>query len=162
QILVVKLLSLFPEVIERIYSNGIYVYSSNFFRIVLGSIGFSVGDIIYGIVIVYLIFKIIKIRKSITLKSSVIGVLKGFSVFYFLFNLMWGLNYYRTPLSEKMNLTYEYTLDDLLSFTDKIIEKSNALHLEIVENDSLIVVNPYTTHEIYEMAQSSYNSLSKK
>lgn len=162
QIIVVQLLSFFPQVIEEIYSNGIYVYSSNFFRIVLGWIGFSVGDIIYGVVIAYLIFKIIKTRKSITFKSSVINVLKGFSIFYFLFNLMWGLNYYRVPLSEKMNLTYEYSFEDLLLFTDKMIEKSNALHLEMVAEDSLKVVNPYSTEEIYQMAQQSYNLLSEK
>lgn len=162
QIIVVQLLSFFPQVIEEVYSNGIYVYSSNFFRIVLGWIGFSVGDIIYGVVIAYLIFKIIKTRKSITFKSSVINVLKGFSIFYFLFNLMWGLNYYRVPLSEKMNLTYEYSFEDLLLFTDKMIEKSNALHLEIVADDSLKVVNPYSTNEIYQMAQHSYNLLSEK
>lgn len=75
---------------------------------------------------------------------------------------MWGLNYYRVPLSEKMNLTYEYSFEDLLLFTDKMIEKSNALHLEMVGNDSLKVTNPYSTNEIYRMAQHSYDLLAEK
>lgn len=162
QIIVIRIIAFFPEFIERYYSNGFYFYLSNFSRKLLGGIAFSVGDIIYGIVIGYLIFRIIKNRETITLKSSIIGILNVVSVFYFLFHLFWGMNYYRVRLSEKMNLSYDYSYEQLLEFTDKMIEKSNTLHLQMTGNDSLKVVNPYSNHEIYEKAQNGYDNLSAK
>lgn len=155
-------MAFFPEFVEKYYSNGFYYYLSNFSRIILGWIGFSVGDIIYGIVIGYLIYRIIKNRKNITFKTSVIAILNGISVFYFLFHLLWGMNYYRVPLHEKMNLSYEYSYETLLDFTDKMIEKSNALHLQMTGNDSLKVVNPYSNQEIYQKAQNGYDNLALK
>lgn len=162
QIVIVRVLALFPEFIEKYYSNGFYYHLSNFSRKILGKIGFSVGDIIYGIVIGYLIYRIIKNRKSITFKSSVIGILNVISIFYFLFHLLWGMNYYRVPLNEKMNLSYDYSYEELLEFTDKWIEKSNALHLQMTGNDSVKVVNPYSNHEIYQKAPKAYDNLALK
>lgn len=162
QIIAIRIIAFFPEFIEKYYSNGFYKFTSNLSRKLLGNIGFSVGDIIYGIVIGYLIFRIIKNRKNITFKSSIIGILNGISVFYFLFHLLWGMNYYRVPLNEKMNLSYEYSYETLLDFTDKMIEKSNALHLQITGNDSLKVVNPYSNDEIYQKAPNGYDNLSAK
>jgi len=162
QIITVRILAFFPEFIEKYYSNGLYKFTSNLSRKLLGNIGFSVGDVIYIIVIGYLIFRIIKNRKSITFKTSVIGILNGISIFYFLFHLLWGMNYYRVPLHEKMNLSYEYSYETLLEFTDKMIEKSNALHLQMTGNDSLKVVNPYSNHEIYQKTKNGYDNLSLK
>jgi len=162
QIISIRIVAFFPEFIEKYYSNGFYKITSNLLRKLLGNIQFSVGDIIYGIVVAFLLYKIIKNRKSITLKTAIIGILNMLSVFYFLFHLLWGMNYYRIPLEEKMNLSYEYSHEQLLYFTDKMIEKSNALHLQITNNDSLKVVNPYSNKQIYEKTQNAYNLLSAK
>lgn len=159
QIITVRILSFFPEFVEKFYSNGFYKILSVYSRKFFANIGFSVGDVLYGLVIVFLIFRIIKKRKHLNFKSFVIGTLNMVSVFYFLFNLLWGLNYYRTPLSEKMNLSYEYSYGQLLDYTSKLIEKSNTLHLEITQNDSVKVVNPYSNKQIYQKSENGYNNL---
>jgi predicted membrane protein len=63
QIVFLNVLSFFPEWVERWYSNGWYVVISKLSRTVLGRIPFSVGDILYGIVIVYLLLQVWKTRK---------------------------------------------------------------------------------------------------
>lgn len=162
QLVAIRIVAFFPEFVETYYSNGWYQFTSHLSRKVLGSIGFSVGDIIYGIVIGYLIYRIIKFRKTITLKSLVLSILNVISIFYFLFHLLWGMNYYRVPLHEKMNLSYEYSYEQLLDFTDRLIEKSNNLHFQITQNDSLKVVNPYSNQQIYEKSQNGYDNLAQK
>jgi len=109
-----------------------------------------------------LIYRIIKNRKTITFKISIIGILNVVSIFYFLFHLLWGMNYYRVPLNEKMNLSYDYSYETLLEFTDKMIQKSNALHLQMTGNDSVKVVNPYSNREIYQKAPNAYDNLAQK
>ena len=72
------------------------------------------------------------------------------------------MNYYRVPLHEKMNLSYEYSYEQLLEFTDRLIDKSNNLHFQITQNDSLKVVNPYSNQQIYEKSQNGYDNLAQK
>jgi len=160
QIIAIRILALFPEFIEKYYSSGLYEIISKFLRKILGNIEFSIGDVIYGIVVLFLLYKIIKNRKTITFKNSIIGVINVISVFYFLFHLLWGMNYYRIPLEQKMELSYEYSYQQLLDFTDKVIEKSNNIQLQITQNDSLKVINPYSNQQIYQKTQNAYNRLS--
>lgn len=124
-----------------------------------GQVGFSVGDVMYGVVIIWLIILIFKSKKSFTWKRVAINLANGVSIFYFLFHLFWGMNYYRVPLTEKMNLSYDYTYQDLLDFTDKLIDEANTLHIQITGNDSLRVDNPYSNIEIFEKSLNGYENL---
>ena len=164
QILFLQLLSLFPELVERYYSNGMYVYISNFFRIVFGHFPFSVGDCIYFLV-GFLILRWFYLQRKLgklNWKNSVLRVLSFLSVFYFLFNLLWALNYHRVPLYKKMAIERKYTNEDLLKFTKVLIAKTNEIHSQIVKNDSLKVVFPYSQEQVFEMNLTGYKSLSKQ
>jgi hypothetical protein len=55
---------------------------------------------------------------------------------------MWGLNYSRVPLHEKLEIGEDYTLRELLTFTRKLIVHTNALQLKITGNDSTRVALP--------------------
>lgn len=164
QIVFVQFISFFPELIEGFYSNGFYTYISNFSRIIVGFLPFSVGDLCYLIAIVLLIIGYFKNRKTIKLswKDRLLKVLSYFSIFYFFFNILWGLNYYRVPLFEKLKIEKEYSNDDLLKFTQKLIAKTNTIHSQITKSDSLKVVFPYSQDQVFEMNLKGYHSLSKQ
>ncbi|WP_264563518.1 DUF3810 domain-containing protein [Flavobacterium sp. N3904] len=164
QILLLKIIQFFPEVVERFYSNGIYVYTSKFSRIILGKIPFSVGDCIYFILILFALKWFWKNRKSWKLnwKNNLLTVLSVLSVFYFFFHILWALNYYREPLFEKMSIERDYTDADLLTFTKKLIAKTNAIQTQITKNDSLKVVFPYSQNQVFEMNLNGYKNLSRE
>lgn len=164
QIIFLKIIVFFPEVVERFYSNGLYVFISRFSRTVLGSIPFSVGDLIYGILIIYLIFTLWKTRTSWKLqwKSNLLKIISILSIAYFLFHLLWAFNYYRMPLFEKMNIKREYTEAELVVFTEKLITKTNAIQIQITKNKEVKVSNPYSQDQIFEMTQKGYNNLGKQ
>jgi hypothetical protein len=164
QIIFLKILAFFPETVERFYSNGLYVFISKISRTVFGSIPFSVGDIIYGIAIVYVLFSIWKTRKSWRLqwKDNLLRITSYLSVLYFLFHLLWAFNYYRQPLFEKMSIEREYTKEDLVAFTEKLIIKTNAVQLEITKNKNLKINNPFSQDSIFKMSQNGYDNLAKQ
>jgi hypothetical protein len=60
QIIFLNVLSFFPEIVERFYSNGIFQIISKTGRFSFGKIGFSVGDVVYGFLIVFVVFWIYK------------------------------------------------------------------------------------------------------
>ncbi|MUV03105.1 DUF3810 family protein [Flavobacterium rakeshii] len=163
QILIVNLLSFFPDFVEGYYSNGLYQYISKGSRVFFGLFGFSIGDIIYGIVIFFIIRWIWKTRKTWRqqYKNNILTVLSFCSVFYFLFYLLWATNYHRVPLNEKMGFEKKYTEEELVSFTERLITKANQMHLQIVKDDSTKVVNPYTVQQIYGKALNGYDKLAQ-
>jgi hypothetical protein len=163
QIAFIQLISFFPVLIEGYYSNGFYVYISNFLRVIVGFFSFSLGDLGYILAIVFLIIGCIKITKKakISWKNRLLKILSYLSVFYFFFHILWGLNYYRLPLFEKLKIDKEYSNQDLLKFTKQLIEKTNSIHIQITKNDSSKVVFPYSQEQVFEMNLNGYQNLSK-
>ncbi|MFC6875881.1 DUF3810 domain-containing protein [Flavobacterium myungsuense] len=161
QIIFLKIIAFFPNVVEQFYSNGLYVWISKISRTALGTIPLSVGDILYGIGIVYLLLSLWNIRKT-NWKDQLLKITSTISVGYFLFHFLWALNYYRVPLFEKMNIQREYTKDDLLVFTEKLILKTNAVQFEITKNKNLKVTNQYSQVSIFKMTQLGYDNLAKQ
>ncbi len=164
QIIVLKIASFFPEFIEKYYSNGLYPVISKISRTTFGFTSISIGDIIYGIVL-FLVFRWFwRVRKTwkINWKDNVLKVLSFASVFYFLFHLLWATNYHRIPMYEKLEIDKEYSTEELEAFTIKLIEKTNAIHKQITKNDSVKVVVPYSTSEIFDLSIKSYKSVQKE
>ncbi|WP_282123841.1 DUF3810 domain-containing protein [Algibacter mikhailovii] len=161
QILIVRLLSQYPEFIERYYSNGLYEWLSKVFRFVLGWLPFSFGDVLYIFMIVYLIRWLVKNRRRLRndTKNWLLDVLSTSALFYFAFHLFWGLNYYRLPLHKSLKLDHEYTTDQLIELTEKLIKKSNTLHTSLASNDSLPVTFPYSKNDIFKMTSNGYEHL---
>lgn len=158
------MIAFFPETVETIYSNGLYIFISKISRTILGKIPFSIGDIIYGIVIIYLVIQLWKTRKSWRLqwKNNLLKISSVLSVAYFLFHFLWAFNYYRVPLFEKMSIKREYSDKDLYAFTEKLILKTNEIQFQITKNKNLKVTNSYSQDSIFKMTQNGYDALAKQ
>jgi hypothetical protein len=161
QIIIINILSFFPQFIEDYYSNGLYPYISKASRIIFGIVGFSIGDIIYGIVILFIIRWIWKTRKTwqSQWKTNLLTIVSFMSVFYFLFQMLWGLNYLRLPLNEKLSIEKKYTQEELVAFTKRMIEKANAVHFQITKDTADMVVIPYSVEQIYQDSPVGYRCL---
>lgn len=171
QIGIVQLLTNFPDFIEKFYSNGIYIYLSMFFRSILGWIPFSVGDLIYAILIFLIIRFIIRIfkRNTTPIKSLIFKALANLSIFYFCFYFFWALNYSRPPISYSLQLDNiefndsikSYDIEKLKDLTDKLVFKVTSLQSKLAKNDTLAVIVPYSSKEILHLTVDGYNNLSK-
>jgi len=162
QIVLVSLLSRFPEWIEKYYSKGIYLVISGFFRRLLGWIPISVGDILYGLLLLLIfrwIWLLIETRLA-PFREHLYKLGAFFSIIFFIFHLFWGLNYYRLPLKDRLGITsLEYTPEQLLSTTNEHINSLNAIHQLLTQNDSLAINVPYKRRKMYKMASESYKKL---
>ena len=158
QILVLRVIARFPQVVENWYSNGIYLYISKLFRFSLGWIPFSFGDVMYAIVIVYAfvsVYKLIKNRFR-TFLNFLTKALLFANLIYFSFHLLWGLNYYRLPLHEALEIDKEYTTEELICLTQRLIKESHKLHNALQKTDSLPVEFTYSLHEIFRKSPEGY------
>jgi len=164
QIGVVSWLSGKPDLVEKYYSNGIYPVISTFFRTLFGWIPFSIGEIIYVLLIIlsirYLIIKRKKIKANkLAFIRDIIMVL---SIFYFTFHLVWGLNYYREPLSNRLEIENQATYDEIKKLTSALIKKTNQIQVEITGDSTKMVEIPYTRNEVFEKTIAHYNLLAQQ
>ena len=164
QYLLIKWLSGYPELVEQFYSNGLYIIISKLLRYTLGWLPFSFGDLFYALAIIYMIrwFLLNLKRIKTDTKQWLIDVTSAISVIYFSFHVFWGLNYYRLPLHTSLNLKSDYTTEQLVSVTKKLIIKSNTLYTEIAGNDTLKINIPYSKNDILKLAPIGYNNLKNK
>ena len=163
QIFLYKILQHYPALVEKHYSLKWVDNQGFYFREFFGQFGFSVGDFIYGILILWILKWLIVSRKLWTVdwKNQLLLVINFLSIVYFLFHICWGLNYYRLPLSQKMNIKTDYTLQDLERSTANLILETNKIHFEITKSVANKVVVTYSENQILQQGVLGYDKLSK-
>lgn len=164
QLLFVVWISGRPGLIETYYSNGIYPVISQFFRILFGWIPFSVGEIIYTLLTImairYVFINQAKIKNHPWLFLR--NIVLVFSVFYFTFNLVWALNYYRIPIAEQFAIRDSVTPSEVIDLTEKLIVKTNYLHLEITGDSTEMVQVPYDGNTIFDKTVEEYRRIGEE
>ncbi|AEH01698.1 DUF3810 domain-containing protein [Lacinutrix sp. 5H-3-7-4] len=160
-ILIVKLLAQFPEFVETYYSNGLYPLTSKILRFTLGWLPFSFGDFIYAFAIIFILRWLFVNRKRIIkdFKHWLIDVFAALAIIYIAFHVFWAINYYRLPLHKNLNLKADYTTEELVAVTNKLIDKSNKIQLQITNNDTVKVVFPYTKPQLLKKVPDGYRVL---
>lgn len=166
-LLLVFLLHLFSAQhlwIEKIYSSGIYPVIASFLRIVTAWLPFSLGDVLYALLITWILIELVRFfRHQPTWKKfffSLRNLLVKFLWLYLFFLLMWGLNYYRYGIGYKLQLYPDtYNTSDLKAVTDQIIEKLNAgrkqidsLHIQYADDKTTL----RQAADLYETAKKKY------
>lgn len=159
----IKIISFYPNWIERNYSRGLYPYISWFYRSLFGWLPFSIGDILYTAAVIYLIVKLIKIVKVVSdkrLKSVNYKriAIKGFfiaSFVYIYFNVMWGLNYNRPGIAAQLRLNPQtHSKQDLKQITNILLNRVNENRLTI--GSKPINYKPY--EQVFLQAQDAYHT----
>jgi len=163
-IFIVKLLGRFPQFIEDYYSNGIYPIISSIERYVFGWLPFSFGDLVYAGAII-IIIRWLKINRRRFFKDTKRWFAEFFSavtIIYLAFHLFWGMNYYRQPLHISLNINNDYSTEQLLAITEKLITKVNGIQRELADNDTTKVDMPYTKNDMLKRSPDGYEVLKEQ
>lgn len=143
QYVAIKILANYPQFVETWYSLGLYPYISRIMRTSLGIFPFSFGDLLYTFFIISII-RWLAIRVNTRFRNKrkwLLQILAVASIIYGCFHLFWGLNYYRLPLHKTLRIKNDYNTEELVKLTATLIKRSNEVHRELVNNDSILV--PY-------------------
>lgn len=163
QIIGINILKGHPYFIEEYYSHGLYPIISKIMRYSLGIVPFSLGDLLYAVLIILLIAWIVR-RVSQKFKNPKIWLpdtLATLSVIYFCFHLFWGFNYYRLPLHKSLEIEDDYTTEKLIKLTETLISQSNILHSQLAENDTVKVEYDFSKKELFDRTLQGYENLQK-
>ena len=164
----IKVFSLFPGAVETYYTYGLYPVISKIQRFLLGWIPFSIGDIFYGLMSLYLIVKIFNFFRHIKrlsfkkekflsfVKKMIFIALIVFVAFYSL----WGLNYSRVGIAGQLGLKEEqFSVKDLDTLVGVLHSKLNmeASRLKPAMRDSF-----RRNKNLFNGAEKAFDNAEKK
>jgi hypothetical protein len=163
----IKIFSLFPFAVEHYYSSGIYPVISRTQRILLGWIPFSVGDIFYAIIFIWIFAKLFSFLRKLFLRRltrayflyAVRRIIFLCLWIYILFNLTWGLNYNRLGIAYQLQLDVKpYSTGELSDMLQIIVDRLN-------ETDSIAHIKRLeltNEHFLFSEAVTSFHDLKKQ
>ena len=132
----INLFSRFPAAVEKYYSNGLYPFLARGQRFLFGWVPFSIGDILYGAVVILLVYRLVRLIRKLVRRQTEKGWFARLlrrTVFvllwvYVLFNGLWGLNYNRLGIANFLGLqVWPYTTVQLNDLAGILVEKLNDL-----------------------------------
>ena len=147
-----RLSAFFPDAVEHVYSRGLFTVIVQIQYFFTGSVGFSVGEFIVYVFVLFLLVRTVfafrsLLSKRISKKTFALKACKGLflyaGIIYFLFIFLWGFNYNRKPLAEllldstKQN-DADISTQELSAYAESIIVRINALSSLVPRDENKI------------------------
>lgn len=134
--LFIKVFSVFPQAVEKYYSNGAYPLISRALRWLFGWAPLSIGDLLYALAAIGLISWLYRLIRAIAQKRvdtswllrAGVKVMKAWLWVYVLFYGLWGLNYNRQGIASQAGLEVtRYRTYEIDTLVVTLISRMNEL-----------------------------------
>lgn len=165
--ILLSVLSRFPVLIENYYSKGLYPLIASGLRISFGWLPFSLGDLLYTLLGLFITWRLIRFIRTIVQKKwtraygfkSLYTTLYIGASLYAAFYLLWGLNYSRLGIAHQLQLTvtHDYSTQELQMLTESLLKKTNQDRLQL---GSPIELPNHQT--LFNQAEQSYRLIQAK
>ncbi len=156
--------------VENGYSASFSPAFSRFLRICLGKIPISIGDILYGLLVAWLIVGLIRFCLKMFKKGKVPSrkqyfLNSCFKIFvfcccmYIVFNIFWGINYDRKGIAWQLGLEMKkYTKQDLEEMNCMLVDKINSSKKALIEHKTGYPPGG----KLYSMVNEAYKNVTDK
>ncbi|WP_241507643.1 DUF3810 domain-containing protein [Chryseobacterium piscium] len=117
----------------------IFEFQKKIHQILFSWIPFSLGDLLYVLLGILLIYLIIKLFKKKTRSNSLFKILIVLNIIYFTYQVFWGMLYFQTPIIVKLPKT-EVTLEVRKALALEYLEKSKTTRKLVKEDKNGVFV----------------------
>ncbi len=161
--LVIFFLSINEQLVECVYSERIYLFTSIVQRFISSILPFAIGDFLYLALIIYVLRKTYiffrRLFKNYLKKTDwVIIPLKAINfclLLYLIFKLTWGLNYSRPSIAQQLGISNEkYNTQQLVKLGEFFVKRLNEL-----QN---VKKTRFSINELREISSQGYDDMELK
>ena len=161
---IVKVFTFSGHLVEAGFATGVYPYMAVILRFLTGWLPFSAGDVLYAAAAIWLLVRLVKLlgllfKRKATWRGFLYGVGKTaikLLCLYLVFNVLWGLNYYRQGISYQLKLGEgKYSTQDLQRLTDTLVVRVN--NSRRLLGDSSFSYPP--NRQVFTAATQAYDSV---
>jgi hypothetical protein len=165
--LLIFIVGLNSAFVETVYTQHLYQYISVPLRFISRLIPFPVGDVLYLLLVLYMLWRVflfIKqvVSKRLTKDDAVQGsivILRLLLVLYIVFKLLWGLNYSRPPIHTQLGIANEkYNKKELIALGNFLINRINQVQAARPAGGHA----RYTLPELHDGAVAAYAGLAQQ
>mgnify|MGYP003663963707 FL=1 len=143
--LLTELLAAFPALTESVYSRGLYPSIAMALSSVSRWFPFSLDDLFYvGLIVLGLVSILALVLRRMRWHSFLVLWMNSLAGLYVLFYWLWGFNYYRQELNERLTIAQsEPDTEVFIEVLSELIESANAAYisvdtLDVARVDSLV------------------------
>lgn len=149
---------------RNFYFDHFYPHIAYFLRLFTQFIGFSIGDLLYGYLLFSLLQKMYQLFRSKFKRfwELFFQLIETSNWLLILFYLLWGLNYNRPSIGEKLGLNENVENRDIEKELDKQIKHLNKLHLKLAVSKDSAVDFPEDRSVFVKDISESYIQVSDK
>lgn len=143
----IKIYASYAGEVEQNYSTGVFPQFAAAQRYLFGWVPFSMGDILYGLLVAWLLYKLGRIvvfisRKKeqggwrIRLRRNAYATAVVACLLYIVFNLFWGINYNRKGIAWQLGLPgNKYSSTELKQLNALLVHKVNTAKQSLLQNN---------------------------
>ena len=166
-VVLIKVFCTNHALVEQLYANGVFVKLSAILIALFGWSSLSIGDVLYGWLIIWLLVKVVKYSKQI-IKGTItrqqcnqiaIKFVQYTLGLYIVFNILWGINYNRIGVAKQLQLEIKpYKNSDLVQIEALLTQKVN------IAKNALLLQNIQTIPRatIFNETKQAYINTTKK
>lgn len=168
-IILIHIASRRPELVERLYSEGLYPSIGRILSNASGIIPISLTELAFILVpAAFIIYTIIVLIRFFTVKGSLmplleyaVNILLILSLGFFIFLSTWGLNYYRMPFANIAGLEVKpASVEELEGLCQTLIDRANSLRLSVSTDKNGNVDIPGSSRDILNNCYKGYEAIS--
>lgn len=168
----VNLAKMLPHATEKYYSTTVYPVISKILMTVTGFFPFSLAEISIMLLAVFIIYRIVKIliiviKHPDKRKQSILSAVHFTVVFsvtiYFLFNALWGLNYYRLDYASITGMkVVKPEVQDLIRLSEMLVKEANYLRGFVREDENGTMILNNGINDAMERAHLGYEAAGRQ
>jgi len=165
-----------PEIVEKIYSNGIFKILAQSISHVTSLVPFSIAEFVVFFFVIWIFYvtikNVIKIvsehqNRRENLLRFFLYILRLSGLIYLAFVLLWGLNYNRLPFAEIAGMNVQpASVEELSKVCENLIHRANHVRNKIFDNSEIMILKNgkkealLRAEEGYKVASQKYPQLS--
>ncbi|MDQ0591650.1 hypothetical protein QFZ37_000019 [Chryseobacterium ginsenosidimutans] len=135
-------------------------------QIIFSWIPFSFGDILYTSLGIFLLYSIIKCFKKNSRNKSLLHALIIINIFYFTYQIFWGMLYFQTPIIKKLSSQEEPNVEKAKILALRYLDKCKETRKLVTEDkNGIFIVKDLKTVQkeiLFQQAKLPKNISSKK
>jgi len=149
----------YPAFFSTTYHQKIYALIDWILHQFTHLFSFSIGDLMYALVILHVFYKTYFFIKNKTFIKLITFITTYILLFFSLFQILWGFNNYKYSLAHQLELDRNYTENDLNKLTHKLIKEVNLLHNELAADVKSKIVIEKDLALFNRIAKENYTRL---
>lgn len=122
------------------FFESFFDFQKDFHQLLFSWLPFSVGDIIYILLGISLLYCSITLFKKKSRNTSLIRILLIINIFYFTYQIFWGMLYFQTPIIKKLSSQNEPEMNKTKKLALQYLEKCKVSRQSVKEDKNGVFI----------------------